>query len=62
MSRKKSLADKLEGLFSDLSSQSEEHLIVFTLANEHYGVDIAAVESIIRIEPITAVSHAPLFV
>jgi purine-binding chemotaxis protein CheW len=37
-------------------------LVVFVLADEHYGVDIAAVESIIKLQPITAVPRAPAFV
>jgi chemotaxis signal transduction protein len=40
----------------------ENQLIAFDLANEHYGVDIGAVESIIKLQPITAVPHAPGFV
>jgi purine-binding chemotaxis protein CheW len=40
----------------------EHQLVVFELANEHYGVDIAAVESIIKLQPITVVPHAPAFV
>ena len=40
----------------------ERQLVVFELANEHYGVDIAAVESIIKMQAITAVPHAPAFV
>ena len=40
----------------------ENQLVVFDLANEHYGVDIAAVESIIKLQPITAMPHAPGFV
>ncbi len=40
----------------------ENQLVVFDLANEHYGVDIGAVESIIKLQPITAVPHAPAFV
>jgi len=40
----------------------ENQLVVFDLANEHYGVDIAAVESIIKLQPITFVPHAPSFV
>ncbi|MCI0519296.1 MAG: chemotaxis protein CheW [Chloroflexi bacterium] len=40
----------------------ERQLVVFELANEHYGVDIAAVESIIKMQSITAVPHAPDFV
>jgi purine-binding chemotaxis protein CheW len=40
----------------------ERQLVVFELAKEHYGVDIAAVESIIKMQPITAVPQAPAFV
>jgi purine-binding chemotaxis protein CheW len=36
--------------------------VVFELANEHYGVDIAAVEGIIKMQAITVVPHAPSFV
>lgn len=37
----------------------EHQNVVFKLANEFYGVDIAAVEGIIKLQPITAVPHAP---
>jgi purine-binding chemotaxis protein CheW len=40
----------------------ERQLVVFELAQEHYGVDIAAVESIIKMQAITAVPQAPPFV
>jgi purine-binding chemotaxis protein CheW len=40
----------------------ENQLVVFDLAHEHYGVDIAAVESIIKMQTITVVPHAPAFV
>jgi len=40
----------------------ERQLVIFDLANEHYGVDIAAVESIIKLQPITAIPRAPDFV
>jgi purine-binding chemotaxis protein CheW len=40
----------------------EHQLVVFDLANEHYEVDIAAVESIIKMQPITVVPHTPAFV
>jgi purine-binding chemotaxis protein CheW len=36
--------------------------VIFELANEHYGVDISAVESIIKMQPITRMPHAPSFV
>ncbi len=34
-------------------------VVVLRLANEHYGVDIARVQEIIRVQPITRVPHAP---
>jgi purine-binding chemotaxis protein CheW len=40
----------------------ENQLVVFDLANEHYGVDIAAVDGIVKMQQITAVPHAPSFV
>ena len=40
----------------------ENQLVVFDLANEHYGVDIGAVDRIIELQAITAVPHAPEFV
>ncbi len=40
----------------------EHQLVVFDLAGEHYGVDIAVVEGIIKMQAITAVPHAPSFV
>ena len=40
----------------------EQQLVVFELAKEHYGVDIAHVESIVKMQAITVVPHAPAFV
>lgn len=40
----------------------EKQLVVFELAGECYGVDIAAVESIIKLQPIIAVPFAPPYV
>ncbi len=40
----------------------EKQLVVFSLANEYYGLDITVVESIIRMEPVTVVPHAPMFI
>ena len=40
----------------------EKQLVVFDIAHEHYGLDIAAVESIIKMQAITAVPRAPAFV
>ncbi len=40
----------------------ENQLVVFGLSTEYYGADISAVESIIKMQPITMVPHAPTFV
>ena len=40
----------------------EKQLVVFELANENFGVDISAVESIIKMQAITVVPQAPEFV
>lgn len=40
----------------------EQQLVVFELANESYGVDIAAVNTIIRMQEVTAVPRSPDFV
>ncbi len=40
----------------------ENQLVIFELEGENYGVDIAAVEGIIKIQEITSVPHAPEFV
>ena len=40
----------------------EKQLVVFELATEHYGVDISAVEGIIKIQEITVMPHAPAYV
>jgi purine-binding chemotaxis protein CheW len=40
----------------------EEQLVVFELSDERYGVDIASVDSIIRLQPVVGVPHAPTFV
>jgi purine-binding chemotaxis protein CheW len=40
----------------------EQQLVVFELANEHYGVEISTVESIIKMQEITRIPHSPLFV
>ncbi|MCP4537019.1 MAG: chemotaxis protein CheW [Chloroflexi bacterium] len=42
--------------------EKEQQLVVFTLANEDYGVDIAAVDGIVKMQEITSVPHAPSFV
>ncbi len=40
----------------------EHQLVVFGLSKENYGVDISAVEAIIKIQPITVVPHTLHFV
>ena len=40
----------------------ERQLVVFELANEQYGVDIAVVESIIKMQDITIVPHTPDYI
>lgn len=40
----------------------ENQLVVFDVAQEQYGVEIAAVEGIIKMPPITVLPRAPLFV
>jgi purine-binding chemotaxis protein CheW len=40
----------------------EQQIVVLELANEHYGVDIASVESIIKLQPVTSIPQMPSFV
>jgi purine-binding chemotaxis protein CheW len=40
----------------------ENQLVVFSLANEDYGVDIGAVDGIVKMQAITKVPRAPSFV
>lgn len=44
------------------SASREERIVVFKLADESYGVDIATVQQIIRMQHITKVPRAPEFV
>lgn len=46
----------------DIAVDEFEQLVVFELANEHYGVDISAVNTIIRMQEITEVPRTPRFV
>lgn len=39
-----------------------EQLVVFQLANEYYGVDIGAVNTIIRMQEVTRVPQSPTYV
>lgn len=41
---------------------SEEQIVVFSVAGEHYGVDISRVQGIIKVPTITRVPRAPRFV
>ena len=40
----------------------ERQLVVFELANESYGIDIAVVESIIKMQAITQLPQTPTFI
>ena len=41
---------------------AEKQMVLFELGNETYGLDIATVHEIIRMQPITKVPKAPVFV
>lgn len=47
---------------AQLQTAGEEHLVVFHLARQTYGVDIGAVHEIIRLQSITKVPRTPTFV
>jgi purine-binding chemotaxis protein CheW len=40
----------------------ENQIVIFELGTEHFGVEIARVESIIKMQPITQLPHVPEFV
>ena len=40
----------------------ENQIVVFELSSEYFGVEIAKVESIIKMQPITQLPHVPSFV
>jgi purine-binding chemotaxis protein CheW len=40
----------------------ERQIVVFELAQEHFGVEISAVESIIKMQTITRMPHSPEFI
>jgi purine-binding chemotaxis protein CheW len=42
--------------------EATEHLVTFLLGSEEYGVDVRAVQEIIRVPAITAVPRAPVFI
>jgi purine-binding chemotaxis protein CheW len=41
---------------------TEKQMVLFTLGNETYGLDIATVHEIIRMQPVTKVPKAPSYV
>jgi purine-binding chemotaxis protein CheW len=47
---------------SEATDQREEQIVAFTLAGEQYGVDISTVNSIIKMQYITAIPRAPRFI
>ncbi len=47
---------------SDSQSMEEEHLVIFSLGKELYGVTIHAVESIIKLQAITQVPRTAAFI
>lgn len=47
---------------TDNSIDQFEQLVVFQLADEYYGVDIGAVNTIIRMQTVTTVPQTPRFV
>ncbi|MCG3207929.1 MAG: hypothetical protein FOGNACKC_01530 [Anaerolineae bacterium] len=55
-------AAKAKKSAAETSSAADRQLVVFSLANEFYGVDITLVESIVRTERVTVVPHAPQFI
>lgn len=40
----------------------EQQLVLFDLASEHYGIEIATVDGIIKMQEVVSVPHAPAFV
>jgi len=40
----------------------EQQMVLFALADEHFSVDIASVEGIVKLQEITKEPHAPSFV
>jgi len=40
----------------------EQQLVIFEMGEEHFGVDISTVESIIKMQALTKVPHSPSFV
>lgn len=48
----------MSGDFSDI----QEQLVVFSVANESFGIDISTVQEIIRLQQVTDVPNAPMYV
>jgi purine-binding chemotaxis protein CheW len=46
----------------DMANDESEQLVVFGLADEYYGVEIGAVNTIIRMQEITEIPRSPEFV
>src|SRR5512133_2354636 len=40
----------------------EKQLVIFELADEHFGIDIATVEGIVKMQTITKIPHSPDYV
>lgn len=40
----------------------DNQIVVFELSGEHYGIEIASVESIIKLQAITRLPHAPAYI
>jgi purine-binding chemotaxis protein CheW len=45
-----------------MEKQMEQQLVIFELANEFYGINIAVVESIIKMQSITQLPQTPNYV
>lgn len=39
----------------------ERQLVIFKLGSEYFGVEIATVESIVKLQPVTIIPHTPAF-
>lgn len=56
------LRSEVNGVAENQVVEDEEQLVIFDLANEQYGVDIASVYEIIRPQDITRVPQTPQYV
>ena len=48
--------------YIETASDTSEQLVVFDLADEYYGVDIGAVNTIIRMQEVTRIPRTPTFI